>query len=121
MSEVTPGIGCFTGAGEWLALGAGAFVTFVATAGGGIDGTLLAFDWVDEFASDPPVMYGWLEGVIAGSSFVLLALDWVALETLGTTDAVRELAFAGRCRKYAMPAPNPATSTATHAAISIQF
>jgi hypothetical protein len=98
MSEVTPGAVCLTVAGEWVAVGAGAFVAFAVT-GGCADDAALAFAPVAGFASEPPVMYGWLEGVIAGSWFVLLVPGWVVLETPGATDAARAVAFAGRCRK----------------------
>jgi hypothetical protein len=69
MSEVTPGADglAAAAAGGWPAFDASAvFVSFVATAGGCTDETG-AFERTAELASDPPVMYGWLGGVIAGN------------------------------------------------------
>ena len=71
MSEVTPGAGCFAGAGEgageWFGLGTEAFVTLVELGGGATDGALSAFDRTGEFASEPSGMYGCPAGVMAGS------------------------------------------------------
>ena len=99
MSEVTPGAGCFAGAGEWFGLGTEAFVTLVELGGGATDGALSEFDRTGEFASEPPGMYGCPAGVMAGSWSELFVPGEVAPETLEATGAVRALAFAGCCRK----------------------
>ena len=73
--DVTPGAGCLAAgaAGEWLALGAGAFVLLVAFDDGAGSVGALTLDGAFEFGWAPAGIYGWPAGVIAGSWFVSLA------------------------------------------------
>ena len=78
MSDVTPGAGCFAGAGadeRVVAVGAGAFVTVLALGEGAATGGALTFDRAGGLASAPVAMYGWPAGVIAGSWFASVAPD----------------------------------------------
>ena len=69
MSDVTPGVVGFVGAGEWLAGDAGAFAAlFVLDDGAAGDGA--SPGRAAAFTSAPLAMYGWPPGVIAGSWFV---------------------------------------------------
>ena len=73
---VTPGAACFAvgAAGEWLLLGAGAFVLLVAFDDEAGSVGAMAFDRAVEVGWAPAGIYGWPAGVIAGSWFVSLAL-----------------------------------------------
>ena len=59
MSEVTPGVGCFAGVGEWLAPVAGAFGAFAALPAGCSGVAELELEFAEEFgefAAVAPVM-----------------------------------------------------------------
>ena len=67
MSDVTPGVACFAGAGEWFADGAGAFVALFTLDTADAAGGALPAGRAAAFRSAPVAVYDCPAGVIAGS------------------------------------------------------